>query len=100
MPIQPQAGALPPIPDALRKPDPNDLRTIGIIDLGSNTARLVVFECSGRQSYRMIDSVRERVRLAEGLNRDGTLNRAAIDRALAAMELSQMVVQARWVWER
>ena len=70
-------------------PVPEHVRRIGIIDLGSNTARLVVFECGDARSYRMVDSVRERIRLAEGLNRDGTLNPEAIGRALAAMELFQ-----------
>lgn len=70
-------------------PVPEQVRRIGIIDLGSNTARLVVFECGDASSYRMIDSVRERIRLAEGLNRDGTLNPEAIGRALAAIELFQ-----------
>lgn len=79
-----------PIQPALdHAPVPEHVRRIGIIDLGSNTARLVVFECGDARSYRMVDSVRERIRLAEGLNRDGTLNPEAIGRALAAMELFQ-----------
>ena len=62
-------------------------RRIGVVDLGSNTARLVVFECEPGRWFRLIDSIRERIRLAEGLQENGELRPEAIDRALAALEL-------------
>ncbi len=89
---EPLAAAV--VPGDQRAPTADEARRIGVIDLGSNTARLVVFECNGTSSYRMVDSVRERVRLAEGLNQDGTLKPAAISRALAAMELFHDFVMA------
>lgn len=63
------------------------MRRVGIADLGSNTARLVVFEFEPGRWFQMIDSVREPVRLGEGLARDGRMGRAAVARALAAVEL-------------
>ena len=62
-------------------------RKIGIVDLGSNTARLVVFEFEAGQWFRLRDSIREPIRLGEGLAADGRLTPAAIDRAEAAMHL-------------
>jgi exopolyphosphatase / guanosine-5'-triphosphate,3'-diphosphate pyrophosphatase len=63
------------------------MRRVGIADLGSNTARLVVFEHEPGSWFRMIDGVREPVRLGEGLAREGRLTSAAVARALAAVEL-------------
>ncbi len=66
---------------------PSSPRRAGIIDLGSNTVRLVVFEHQPGRWFRLVDSIRERARLAEGLTEDGMLHEAAVDRALAAIEL-------------
>lgn len=63
------------------------MRRVGIADLGSNTARLVVFEYEPGEWFRMVDSVREPVRLAEGLASGSRLDPAAVGRALAAVEL-------------
>ncbi|REJ83255.1 MAG: Ppx/GppA family phosphatase [Acidobacteria bacterium] len=60
-------------------------RRIGVIDLGSNTARLVVYECRPGRWYRLVDSIREPVRLAQGMA--GRLKPAAVERANAALEL-------------
>jgi exopolyphosphatase/guanosine-5'-triphosphate,3'-diphosphate pyrophosphatase len=62
-------------------------RRVGIVDLGSNTARLVVFSCTGDRWFRLTDSIRERVRLAAGMDENGLLRSDAIDRALAALQL-------------
>ena len=70
------------------------MKTVGIADLGSNTARLVVFEFERGQWFQMVDSVREAVRLGEGLARDGRLAPAAVSRALAAVELFEDYAQA------
>jgi exopolyphosphatase/guanosine-5'-triphosphate,3'-diphosphate pyrophosphatase len=63
------------------------LRRVGIADLGSNTARLVVFEYEPGEWFSMVDSIREPVRLGEGLARGSRLDPAAVARALAAVEL-------------
>ncbi|MEM9407793.1 MAG: Ppx/GppA phosphatase family protein, partial [Acidobacteriota bacterium] len=59
----------------------------GIVDLGSNTARLVVYECRPPHWYRLVDSIREPVRLAEGMQDDGSLQPEALERARAALWL-------------
>ena len=60
---------------------------LGLVDLGSNTARLAVFEYQPRRWYQMVDSIREPVRLAEGFAETGALATPAMDRAIAALEL-------------
>ncbi len=60
---------------------------MGIADLGSNTARLMVFDYEAGRAYRMVEAIREPVRLGEGLARDGRMTPAAVSRALAAVEL-------------
>jgi exopolyphosphatase / guanosine-5'-triphosphate,3'-diphosphate pyrophosphatase len=60
---------------------------LGIVDLGSNTARLVVYRYRRGVRYRMEDEIREPLRLGEGLSASGTLSPAAVERALAALHL-------------
>ena len=63
------------------------MQRLGIVDLGSNTARLVVFIFEQGQWFRLEDQIREPVRLGEGLGRKGDLTQAAQDRAVKALEL-------------
>ncbi|MCP4204427.1 MAG: Ppx/GppA family phosphatase [bacterium] len=60
---------------------------LGIADLGSNTARLVVFAYEAGRWFQISDGIREPIRLGEGLWKTGRLSDAAIDRAGAALEL-------------
>ena len=55
---------------------------VGIVDVGSGTARLVVYEYRPGESYRLVDELREPVRLGEGLAATGRLAPAALQRAL------------------
>ncbi len=61
--------------------------SLGIADLGSNTARLVVFAYEPGQWFRITDGIREAVRLGEGLAASARLTRRALARAVAAVEL-------------
>ncbi|MCP3982350.1 MAG: Ppx/GppA family phosphatase [bacterium] len=58
-----------------------------IVDLGSNTARLVVYAHEPGKWYRLIDEIREPIRLGAGVQPEAGLDEAAIDRALAALKL-------------
>lgn len=60
---------------------------IGIVDLGSNTARLVVFSYEAGAWYRLEDEIREPVRLAQGFGAGNHLAPAAVDRSAAAVKL-------------
>jgi exopolyphosphatase / guanosine-5'-triphosphate,3'-diphosphate pyrophosphatase len=63
------------------------MERIGIIDLGSNTTRLVVMACTPRQSFKLVDEVRETVRLAEGVGEDGRLQPEPMRRAVEALRM-------------
>jgi len=58
---------------------------IGIIDLGSNTTRMVIYEYERERYFRLEDEIREVVRLREGMGRTNVLRAAAIQRAVNAM---------------
>ena len=60
---------------------------LAVIDLGSNSFRLVVFDVSPRGSWRRTDEIYETVRIGEGLGASGQLGEPAIDRALHTLGL-------------
>jgi exopolyphosphatase / guanosine-5'-triphosphate,3'-diphosphate pyrophosphatase len=55
------------------------------LDLGTNNCRMLVATPSG-DGFRVLDSFSRIVRLGEGLHSTGTLNEAAMDRALCALQ--------------
>ncbi|MBO9533878.1 MAG: Ppx/GppA family phosphatase [Solirubrobacteraceae bacterium] len=57
-----------------------------VLDLGSNSFRLVVFE-STPTWWRRSDEIREPVRLAGGVNEDGSLGKKAVERALDVLDV-------------
>jgi len=59
---------------------------IAIIDLGSNTARLIVMNAIPGYAYRLEDEVREVVRLRQGMTKDG-LSEAAMARGFSTLRL-------------
>lgn len=63
------------------------MRRIGVVDLGSNTIRLVVYACEPEKSFRLVDQIREPIRLAEGAAASGELSEAGIERAITALRL-------------
>ncbi len=50
----------------------------GIIDIGSNSIRLVIFESNSQGSYRVIDEVKESARLSERVNEEGEFSEDVI----------------------
>ena len=70
---------------AVVRPEVDDERT-AIIDLGSNSFRLVVFATRDGW-WRRVDEIYEPVRIGAGLDETGTLSREPIQRALAAVEV-------------
>ncbi len=70
--------------DEITKSTP--VRKIGVIDLGSNTARLIVMEAVAGYSYRLTDQIREVVRLRQGMTSQG-LSEDAMLRAFSTLRL-------------
>ena len=64
----------------------NQTQRIAIIDLGSNTNRLIIMETRLGFSYRLVDEVREVVRLRQGMTEAG-LSDEAIVRGLSTLRL-------------
>ena len=58
---------------------------VGIIDIGSNSIRLVIYESGGRAPATLFNE-KIMAGLGEGLARTGSLDPAATDRAVAALE--------------
>jgi exopolyphosphatase/guanosine-5'-triphosphate,3'-diphosphate pyrophosphatase len=63
------------------------MRKIGIIDLGSNTTRLIVMAYEPGRCFKLVDEVSETVRLAEGVGKRRTLQREPIRRAVEALRM-------------
>ena len=59
---------------------------IGIIDLGSNTARVIVMQAVSGYAFRLEDEIREVVRLRQGMTIHG-LSKEAMTRAIFTMRL-------------
>lgn len=58
------------------------IKTIGIIDIGSNSVRLLLAEISDKNSLRIINELKEYVRLGDGFNENGVLSDDKIQLAL------------------
>ena len=66
----------------------------GVIDLGSNTSRLVIYEHEPGVRFQLVDEVREVVRLREGMGATAVLRTAAIERALNALKMYRVLCDA------
>lgn len=73
-----------------------DFQHIAIIDLGSNTARMVVIRTIPGYAYRLVDEIREVVRLRQGM-KNNTLSEAAIARAMFTLRLFKRFCDAHHV---
>ncbi|MBA2666234.1 MAG: Ppx/GppA family phosphatase [Trueperaceae bacterium] len=61
------------------------MRRIAIIDVGSNTAKLVDFAYEPGRSYRQVDELRTVVRLSQGMGDAGLLRSEPFERGLSAL---------------
>lgn len=62
-----------------------EVSQLAVIDLGSNTARLAIFEVTGEGGLRTLYEVKEVPRLGKGVREDLSLSPAAIERGLATL---------------
>ena len=67
---------------------------VGIVDLGSNTTRLIVFEVRDDFSFRLVEGLKDVIRLASGMDKEGCLNPNAIERAVEAAKLFEEFCRA------
>jgi exopolyphosphatase / guanosine-5'-triphosphate,3'-diphosphate pyrophosphatase len=64
---------------------------IGIIDLGSNSSRLVIYEIQDNGAFRPILRIKRDIRLATYLGSDGRISDEGIARAVACIQLFHRV---------
>lgn len=70
---------------------------IAIIDLGSNTSRLIILAYSPGTAFQLIDQVRERVRLSEGMGAENVLRPGPMDRAVQLMKVFKALCDANGI---
>src|SRR5680860_1808973 len=61
------------------------MKNVGIIDIGSNSLRLVVIEIGNKNYFRVIDEVKETVRLGMEMTVDGKLSPIRMENAISAL---------------
>lgn len=71
-------------------------RVYAAVDLGTNNCRLLVARPTQR-NFRVVDAFSRIVRLGEGVAASGVLGEAAMDRAMAALEVCAAKMSARGV---
>ena len=71
---------------------PARARSYAVVDLGSNSFHMLIAQGDGE--LRVVDKLREPVRLAEGLDGDGYLSEAVQERALQCLERFAQQVRA------
>ena len=59
---------------------------LGILDLGSNSCRMSLFDTFADTTYRPVYEVKQNVRLAEGLSNDGSLTDESLSRAIYCLK--------------
>ena len=72
-------------------------RTAAVIDLGSNSWRLVVYRYVAQGAWRITGQLQEPVRIAEGLSASGRLGAGAIARGLETLEMLARCCRARGI---
>ncbi|HYA54967.1 MAG TPA: Ppx/GppA phosphatase family protein [Thermoplasmata archaeon] len=68
--------------------------TIGVVDIGSNTARCVVFDASSAGTVRPIYETKDAPRLGSGTGADGSLSPEAMVRGIATVRRFTRVLKA------
>lgn len=72
-----------------------DAQRIGIIDIGSNSIRLVIYEVTmGGTAYRVIDESKESARLSEKIDQDGVLHKKDIASIVQTLNHFKMLCEA------
>ena len=73
------------------------MEKIGIIDLGSNTARLVIVDMFADGHYMVVDELKESVRLGQDMDRDGFLKPQRIAETIKTLKMFKRLCDASGV---
>lgn len=69
-------------------------KNIGIIDLGSNSIRLILMRIEANGSYRLLDEIKETARIGESMGPERVIKLPAIERAVQTIKLFQKFCRA------
>lgn len=72
-------------------------RNIGIIDLGTNSIRLILMIVSENGSYKLLDEIKEAARIGENMGPERVITVQAIARAIQTIKLFQKFCRANKV---
>ncbi len=75
------------------------LQQVGVLDLGSNTTRLIVVAYQPHYSFKLVDEIKETVRLVEGAGESNVLQPAPVQRAVYAIKMFMALASATGVPE-
>ena len=70
------------------------MEKIAIIDLGSNTARLLIVDIQDDGTFSVVDQLKEAPRLGEGMERDGFLKPARIHETILTLKMFKKLCDA------
>lgn len=70
------------------------MEKIGIIDLGSNSARLVIVELFGEGHFMVVDELKESVRLGQDMERDGFLKPQRVAETIKTLKMFKKLCDA------
>ena len=73
------------------------MEKIGIIDLGSNTARLVIVDMFTDGHFMVVDELKESVRLGQDMDRDGFLKPQRVAETIKTLKMFKRLCDARGV---
>lgn len=73
------------------------MEKIGIIDLGSNSARLVIVEMLGDGHFMVVDQIKEGVRLGQDMERDGFLKPQRIAETIRTLKMFRRLCYAHGI---
>ena len=73
------------------------MERIGIIDLGSNTARLLIVDMFAEGHFMVVDELKESVRLGQDMDRDGFLKPQRIAETIKTLKMFKRLCDASGV---
>ncbi len=73
------------------------MENIAIIDLGSNTARLLIVNVKENGHFQIIDQLKESTRLGEGMEKDGFLKPARIQDTIKTLKMFKKLCDANGI---
>ena len=73
------------------------MERLGIIDLGSNTARLLIVDMFTENHYMVVDELKESVRLGQDMDRDGFLKPQRIAETIKTLKMFKRLCDASGV---